>query len=109
MMALIPAASVAVISMMGVFAHQNRKEGWVKTRRTLVDGLRQAKRDLLTVPEPAAMHSAVAYAGLPIDPTDFTGQLNRLQTSLHRANQPVFNAGQALAATKAVESKVLVG
>jgi hypothetical protein len=35
--------------------------------------------------------------------------LNRLQTSLHRANQPVFNAGQALAATQAAESKVLVG
>ncbi|HWD98453.1 MAG TPA: hypothetical protein VG345_05440 [Bryobacteraceae bacterium] len=109
MMALIPAASVAAISLMGVFARQNRKEGWVKTRRTLIDGLRQAKLDLMTIPEPAATHSAVAYAGLPIDPTEFAGQLNRLQTSLDRANQPVFEAAPALAATNAAQSKVLVG
>src|SRR5579885_1778358 len=89
MMALIPVASVAVIGMMGLFARQNRKEGWVKTRKTLIDGLRQAKRDLLTIPEPAMTRSAVAYAGLPIDPTEFSSQLNRLQGSLRRANQPV--------------------
>lgn len=89
MMALIPMASVTVIGMMGVFARQNRKEGWVKTRKTLVDGLRQAKRDLLTMPEPAMTDSAVAYAGLPIDPTEFSSQLNSLQGSLRRANQPV--------------------
>jgi hypothetical protein len=106
---LIPVASVAAISLMGVFARQNRKEGWVKTRRTLVDSLRQARRDLLTVPEPAATHSAVAYAGLPIDPTEFAGQLGRLRTSLDRANQPAFDAAQALAATSAAHAKVLVG
>jgi hypothetical protein len=89
MMALIPLASVTVIGMMSIFARQNRKEGWVKTRKTLVDGLRQAKRDLLTIPEPAATGSAIAYAGLPIDPTEFSTQLNRLQGSLERANQPV--------------------
>ncbi len=89
MMALIPVASVTVIGMMGVFARQNRKEGWVKTRKTLIDSLRQAKRDLLTMPAPAVTSSAVAYAGLPIDPTEFSGQLNRLQGSLERANQPV--------------------
>ena len=65
MMALIPVASVTVIGMMGVFARQNRKEGWVKTRKTLIDALRQARRDLLTIPEAAATSSAVAYAGLP--------------------------------------------
>jgi len=92
MMALIDVASVAVIGVMGVFARQNRKEGWVKTRKTLVDGLRQAKRDLLTMPEPAATRSAVAYAGLPIDPTEFSSQLNRLQGSLERANQPIIPA-----------------
>jgi hypothetical protein len=89
MMALIPVASVTVIGMMGVFARQNRKEGWVKTRKTLIDALRQARRDLLTIPEAAATSSAVAYAGLPIDPTEFSSQLNRLQGSLERANQPV--------------------
>jgi hypothetical protein len=109
MMALIPVASVAAVSLMGVFARQNRKEGWVKTRRTLMDSLRQAKQDLLTMPEPAATHSAIAYAGLPVDPTEFTGQLNRLQGSLHRANQPVFDAAQALAAINAAHDKVLVG
>lgn len=98
MMALIPVASVTVIGMMGVFARQNRKEGWVKTRKTLVDGLRQAKRDLLTIPEPAMTDSAVAYAGLPIDPTEFSSQLNRLQGSLKRANQPIVaNAPTAVA------------
>src|SRR5579885_2739712 len=89
MLALIPVASVTVISVMGVFARQNRKEGWVKTRRTVVESLRQAKRDLLTIPAPAVTTSAVAYAGLPIDPTEFSSQLNRLQGSLRRANQPV--------------------
>jgi hypothetical protein len=89
MMALIPMASVTVIGMMGIFARQNHKEGWVKTRKTLVDGLRQAKRDLLTIPEPAATSSAVAYAGLPIDPTEFSSQLSSLQGSLRRANQPI--------------------
>ena len=89
MMALIPMASVTVIGMMGIFARQNRKEGWVKTRKTLIEGLRQAKRDLLTIPEPAANSSAVTYAGLPMDPTEFSSQLNRLQGSLERANQPV--------------------
>jgi hypothetical protein len=89
MMALIPVASATVICMMGVFARQNRKEGWVKTRKSLIDSLRQAKRDLLTIPEPAVTEAAVAYAGLPIDPTTFSSQLNRLQSSLQRANQPV--------------------
>jgi hypothetical protein len=89
MMSLIPVASVAAISVMGVFARQNRKEGWMKTRKTVIDSLRQAKRDLLTVPAPAVTHSAVAYAGLPIDPTEFSSQLNSLQGSLERANQPV--------------------
>jgi len=89
MMALIPVASMTVIGMMGVFARQNRKEGWVKTRKTVIDSLRQAKHDLLTMPAPAATNSAVAYAGLPIEPTEFSTQLNRLQGSLQRANQPV--------------------
>lgn len=89
MIALIPVSSAAAIALMGVFARQNQREGWVKTRKTFVDNLRQAKRDLLTIPKPASTRSAVAYAGLPIDPTEFAGQLNRLHTSLHRANQPV--------------------
>lgn len=89
MMALIPMASVTVIGMMGVFARQNRKEGWVKTRKTVVESLRQAKRDLLTIPEPAMTSSAVAYAGLPIDPTEFSSQLSSLQGSLKRASQPI--------------------
>ncbi len=101
MLALIPVASVTVISVMGVFARQNRKEGWVKTRRTVVESLRQAKRDLLTIPAPAVTTSAVAYAGLPIDPTEFSTQLNRLQGSLYRANQPVVSHTPAAADRKA--------
>lgn len=108
MMALIPVASAAIITVMGVFARQNRKEGWVKTRKTLVDHLRQAKRDLLTIPEPAATRSAVAYAGLPIDPTEFSGQLNRLQGSLQRANQPVVTAASVPARSLPVSEKVAV-
>ncbi len=85
---LILLASAATISLMGAFARQNRRQGWAKTRKTLIDSLRQAKRDLLTIPEPASHVPAAAYAGLPVDPTEFSSQLGRLQTSLHRANQP---------------------
>ena len=97
---LILLASAATVALMGVFARQNRKEGWVKTRKTIIDGLRQAKRDLLIIPEPASRISAAAYAGLPVDPTDFSGQLGRLQTSLYRANKPVIAAEMEAAEKK---------
>lgn len=104
-------ASAATISLMGAFARQNRKVGWVKTRKTIIDGLRQAKRDLLTIPEPASSGSSAAYAGLPIDPTEFSSQLGKLQTSLHRANQPVIGAqpaSQSGAETRTGKKNVLV-
>jgi len=110
MMALIPVASVTVIGMMSAFARQNRKEGWVKTRKSFVDSLRQARRDLLTIPEPAMTRSAVTYAGLPIDPTEFSSQLNSLQGSLQRANQPIVTQTPAAAhvpADAATKEKVV--
>ena len=45
----------------------------------------QVARDIVMVP-PHAGHPPAWYAGLPVDPGDFAGQLNQLRTSLDRAN-----------------------
>jgi hypothetical protein len=86
MNAIILLASTGTVALMGAFARRNRTEGWVKTRKSIINILKQAKRDLLTIPQPEAPRSAVVYAGLPIDPIDFASQLGRLQSSLRRAD-----------------------
>ena len=72
---------------MGYFARQNYKQGWVRERRALIDRLRDLKRDISTAPAVSAAPS-VWYAGMAINPTEFSQQLGLLQTSLQRANAP---------------------
>jgi hypothetical protein len=44
------------------------------------------------VPETASAREEVWFAGLAVAPDDFSSQLSRLQTSLHRENAPVVSS-----------------
>jgi len=77
-------ACLTTISLMGVFARQNRKEGWKKSRVFLIDRLRETKRSLLRTHE---------------DEVQFSYALQGLQAAVHRANQPLpVDAGSPMAA-----------
>lgn len=67
-------ACLLTISLTAFFARQNRKQGWNKPRVFLIDRLRETKRSLLRTDE---------------DEAHFSHALQRLQTALHRANEPV--------------------
>ena len=71
---------------MGLFARSNHKAGWVRTRKPVVEMLRDLKRDLSTVPPEVSNQPSVVFAGMAVDPVAFSQQLGSLQTSLHRAN-----------------------
>lgn len=47
------------------------------------------RRDLWKAPAAATAQNSVWYAGLVIEPAEFSQQLNNLETSLRRANAPV--------------------
>ena len=57
---------------------------WFTRGKTLLGQL----RDMIMAP-PAAVQPTIWYSGLGIEPTEFTAQLSRLQSSLKAANKPV--------------------
>jgi hypothetical protein len=88
MLPVIPLTAGASVALMGIFAWRNQKQGWVKRRTTLIDSLREIKRDLLTTPAEVSQTPAVWYAGMVVNPVEFSQQLGYLQTSLQRAGSP---------------------
>jgi hypothetical protein len=90
---VIPLATIATIALMGLFAYRNGKQAWVKHRKPIVERLHELKRDISTAPLVSEAPS-VWYAGMAINPTEFSQQLGLLQTSLQRANAPVLRQTQ---------------
>lgn len=105
MLPVIPLASVSTIALMALFARSNYKQGWVKNRRPLVEKLRDLKRDLSTVPPEVADHSSAIYAGMAVNPVEFSQQLGSLQVSLQRANASA--AAQPLAPGRVTEPETV--
>jgi hypothetical protein len=91
--------AISTIALMGLFARKNRKEGWIKPRKEMIENLRAVdwnpQPDLSAVPEVAGT-SWVSSARMAINPDKFSQQLGTLITSLHRANasvvSPVYTA-----------------
>ena len=72
-----------------MFAERNWKTTQPGDWKLLMDQLLEGVRRIFTPHEGTAGLSAGWQTGLIVDPGSFTEQLNRLQYSLHRANQPV--------------------
>lgn len=86
-------ASAGVIGLMALFGHQNRRSGWQKSRRNLVqelqaidsewDALETTSQPIVAarqMPSPAPRLKPMK----PISETQFSGQLATLHTSLNK-------------------------
>ena len=79
---LLNVCSLALIAMLALFARHNKRVGWVKTRSTFVEDLRQLQQDWAEQDELAGL-KAPAYT--PAGQSAFTVQLASLHTSLKEA------------------------
>jgi hypothetical protein len=81
-------ATISSITLMGIFAWKNHKDGWVKHRERLIDlpEVHRERRDNVSV---VAEDAGALVGGTVITATEFSHQLASLQSSIRRANAPV--------------------
>jgi hypothetical protein len=91
---LLNISSLALISLLALFAWHNKKVGWAKTRRTYVEDLQSLQEmwdeddrlaSLEIAPVITATTNAVHEAAAPIDAGAFAAQLANLQNAVNRS------------------------
>jgi len=99
MLPAIPLAS-AFLALLGYNIYSLRKGGWIPNRLTLSESIRQLKHEMTAPGQVPHDAQAIWYAGLVVEPAQFTQQLVNLQQSLQRANAPEVRAAGAEANQK---------